>query len=181
MDGSAVCMTDRRVEFLQHALSGVPGYQLLSEENPLTFQTAQGRYSVHISSIHDSGAGRPNDDEERIQVPRSVIDIQRARLAEGYTPLFIGFFPDGAVFTAWEPDHVFSQNPKRYGTVYARYSHNQLAREQGVATRTFSARNLGRRSTTISAPAKTLQNYISTSGNIHVIDNNAGASSMLYG
>ena len=174
-------MTDQRVEFLNHALSGAPGYQLLSDDNPLTFETAQGRYSVHISSIHDSGAGRPNDDEERIQVPRSVIDTQRARIAEGYTPLFIGFFPDGAVFTAWEPDHVFSQNQERYGTIYARYSHNQLARDQGVATRKFSAKNLGRPSTIISAPVNALYRYISASGNIHAVDNEAGAYSILYG
>lgn len=174
-------MTDQRVVFLNHTLSGVPGYQLLSDDNPLTFETAQGRYSVHISSIHDSGAGRPNDDEERIQVPRSVIDTQRARIAEGYTPLFIGFFPDGGVFTAWEPDHVFSQNPERYGTVYARYSHNQLAREKGVATRTFAAQNLGRPSTTVSAPSEALQRYISALGHIHAVNNDADAYSTLYG
>lgn len=173
-------MTDPRVEFLHHALSGAPGYQLLSDDNPLTFETAHGRYSVHISSIHDSGAGRPNEDEERIQVPRGVIDTQHARIAEGYTPLFIGFFPDGAVFTAWEPEHVFSQNQERYGTIYARYSHNQLARDRGVATRKFSARNLGRYSTIISAPANALYRYISVLGNIHAVENDADAYSMLY-
>lgn len=174
-------MTDLRVEFLNRALSGVPGYQLLSDENPLTFDTAQGRYSVHISSIHDSGAGRPNDDEERIQVPRSVIDTQRARVEEGYIPLFIGFFPDGEVFTAWEPDHVFSQNQERYGTIYARYSHNQLSRENSVKVRNFFANNLGRRSTIISAPAAALYRYITTSGHIHAVNNDADAYSMLYG
>lgn len=174
-------MTDPRVEFLDRALSGAPGYQLLSDDNPLTFDTAQGRYSVHISSIHDSGAGRPNDDEERIQVPRNVIDVQRDRIAEGFTPLFVGFFPDGEVFTAWEPDYVFSQNQERYGTIYARYSHNQLARKNGIKTRTFLAKNLGRRSTIISAPAGALRNYIATLGHIHDVDNDAGAYSMLYG
>lgn len=174
-------MTDPRADFLHRALSGVPGYQLLSADNPLVFDTAQGRYSAHISSIHDSGAGRSNPDEERIQIPRYVSDIQRARVTEGITPLFIGFSPDGEVFTAWDAEYVFSHNQENYGTVYDRQSHDQLARDHGVKLRSFHAKNLGRRSTTISAPTIALHNYIQVAGHIHAAKNDEEAYKLLYG
>lgn len=174
-------MTDPRVEFLHHALSDVPGYQLISEDNPLKFRIGECRYSVHISSVHDSGAGRTNDDEERIQVPRGVIETQRDRTSKGYTPLFIGVFPDGEVFTAWEPNYVFSQDPEKNGTIYARFSHNQLAKRGGVKIRSFRAKNLGRKSSIISAPTQALHGYVSALRRIHAVSRDADAHKMIYG
>ena len=120
-----------------------------SRTNPVLCEMNGVKYSIHISSIHDSGNTRTNDDEERIQIRRTVIDEQRRREQAGIVSLFIGFFPEGETFTAWEPAHVFAQRPERGGSVYARWSHNSLARLQSVALRRSRSTNLGREVVTL--------------------------------
>jgi len=144
--------------------------RVISRNNPILIDMNGIRYSVHVSSIHDSGNTRTNEDEERIQIRRNVIDEQRLRAEQGATPLFIGFFPDGNTFTAWEPDHVFAQNPEKGGSVYARWSHNAQARINGAALRTSCSNNLGRTVVTLALRTDALGFYFENWRTFHTLD-----------
>jgi hypothetical protein len=149
-----------RLLFIHSALSGQPGFLILSEDNPISFRLGRGRYSAHVSVVHDSGEGRDNDDEQRIQVPRGVLETQERRRDEGYIPLFLGFFPDGRTFTAWEPDYVLSQQPGKNGSVYARRSHGRLAALTGAAGRLVTrTRYLGRDTLVLTLRSRDLPKY----------------------
>lgn len=155
-----VVSTSSLIYFLTDAISAyTEDFSLLRRDNPVRFEMNGNQFSVHISSIHDSGNSRPNDDEQRIQIQRSVIDLQRAREGAEITALFIGFFDSGRIFTAWEPAHVFSQNPVRGGSVYARLSHEETAFNSGVAIRESRGHNLGRNVLTISLRSEALGFY----------------------
>lgn len=161
---------DSLLYFLTDSLqSYTEDLRIVSRSNPILIEMNGVRYSVHVSSIHDSGNSRPNEDEERIQIRRAVIDAQNWRANGGITTLFIGFFPEGQVFTAWDPEHVFAQRPERGGSVYARWSHNALARVQGVAMRRSRSKNLSRDVTTLSLRTEALGFYFENWRSLHAL------------
>ena len=150
-----------------------------SRTNPVLCEMNGVKYSIHISSIHDSGNTRTNDDEERIQIRRTVIDEQRRREQAGIVSLFIGFFPEGETFTAWEPAHVFAQRPERGGSVYARWSHNSLARLQSVALRRSRSTNLGREVVTLAMRSDALGFYFENWRTLHSLRDEADAANLM--
>lgn len=163
--------TNSLIYFLTDAIAAyTEDFTLIRRANPVLFKMNGITYSVHISSVHDSGKGRDNPDEQRIQIQRPVIDTQRARQGNQIVTLFIGFFPDGNVFSAWEPEHVFSQNPKDGGTVYARFSHNQIASDMGAAVRESRSNNLKRKVVTISLRAEALGFYCENWPLLHTLN-----------
>lgn len=174
-------MSDQRMQFLRGALSGATRFHLTSETNPFTFTVNGTRYSAHISSVHDSGEGRDNDDEQRIQIPRSALETQQSRGTQGYVPLFLGFFPDGTAFTAWEPDYAFAQQPGKNGSVYARGSHGRVALAQGIATRVVKSPNLGRETTVLTMPTNAFLAYLQVWTAIHRASTEQDAARLLYG
>src|SRR5690554_114904 len=97
-------------------------FRIDDRHNPIRLRLNGHPYSIHVSYIHDSGNARDNDDEARIQINRNLIDIQKARSEQGIQPAFIGFFPGGKVFVAWDPRHVFSLQARTIVSVYARQS-----------------------------------------------------------
>ncbi len=154
-------------------------FRIINRQNPIEFVFNAINYSVHISSIHDSGNTRKNDDEERIQIRKSVIDLQHSRGAAGTVPLFLGFFSDGKVFSAWEPDHVFAQNPAKGGSVYARFSHENIARNEGAAIRVSRSKNLSREVATLSFRTEALGFYLENWGILHRLRDQGRAQALL--
>ena len=77
-------------------------FNIIQKGNPCLFSLENKKYSACISYIHDSGEGRTNDDEERVQIDRKNIDFQIARKDDGYIPCFLGFTSLGDVVTAWD-------------------------------------------------------------------------------
>jgi putative restriction endonuclease len=164
-----------RLYFLQAALQRyTEDFRIISPVNPVLIEMNGQQYSVHISSVHDSGEGRANPDEQRIQVSAGTIAKQSARSDEGITALFIGFFPDGEVFTAWTPEHVFAQKPGKNGTVYARYSHRAISLQFGAALRVSKSKNLGNIDVaTIAMRADCLGLYLENAPALHELRNEA--------
>lgn len=131
--------------------------RIITDENPYRFVMNGVEYSAHVSEIHF--ADRANPDEWRIQVSATVRELQRARRAAGDVILFIGFFPDGATFTGWEPDYVLSLNYKEVGSVYVPKSHLQAAKRLGGEVDVKRAANLSRKTAKISLRAEALGLY----------------------
>jgi putative restriction endonuclease len=148
-------------------------FRILSDKNPYAFLLNDKRYSVHASEIHDSGEGRANPDEWRIQLQSSVKQSQVARRAEGYTILFIGFFPDGSVFSAWEPARIATLSTNGTGSVYIPHSDLERVAQVGGAIRTVKATSLGRQSVEISLPSEALGFYCENHSLLHQVANEA--------
>lgn len=134
-------------------------FQALSDENPYLISLNGNRYSIHASEIHDSGEGRSNPDEWRIQVPGGIKAIQNERHRSGVSTRFIGFYPDGKAFAAWEPARMHSLKETN-GSVYIPLSFRDLARRNGGAIRQVRATNLGRFSNEIVLPVEALGFYL---------------------
>jgi putative restriction endonuclease len=154
--------------FLADALSAyTTDFYLITNTNPILFSLNGTQYSTHISSIHDSGEGRENRDELRIQIQRTVIDMQKARSEEGIRARFIGFFPDGTVFTGWDPRHVFAQEPESGGSVYARQSQYDVASNFGAGIRIARLQKIRMEAAIISMRSEALGFYLENAEVIH--------------
>lgn len=146
-------------------------FRIFEKENPTLLNLNGTKYSVHVSYVHDSGNMRDNPDEDRIQIQKGIIEGQRRLENDGIKVAFIGFFEDGKTFVAWEPRYVFSQNPQKGGSVYARKSHSDLALEQFAAARVIKARNLGEDTLAIALPSSALGFYLENIEHFHALPN----------
>jgi len=135
-------------------------FQILSDGNPYAFLLNGTLYSVHASEIHDSGEGRSNPDEWRIQLQSSIKRRQVERAGQGYIVLFIGFFPNGSTFSAWEPDRIATLSVNGTGSVYIPFSDQARVAQVGGAVRTVNATNLGRQSVELTLPTEALGLYV---------------------
>lgn len=97
-------------------------FSIIKKGNPCLFRLENKKYSAHISFIHDSGKGRTNNDETRIQIDRKQIDWQLDQKNKGYITCYLGFFTQGDVLTAWDPEKVESFQGKKRTSEYTRYS-----------------------------------------------------------
>lgn len=138
-------------------------FKIINATNPYAFELNGRRYSVHASEIHDSGEGRANPDEWRIQIQGAIKRTQKARSKAGYMINFIGFFPDGSVFSAWESSRVSALSTAGTGSVYIPYSDLRKVSRDGAAYRTVRATNLGRESPELSLPIDALGFYLENS------------------
>jgi putative restriction endonuclease len=156
-----MAVSEDRVGFflIEHLRRYSQNFVVIDRANPIKFRLNGKPYSVHVSLVHDSGNTRP-DGEERIQIQRVTLDKQSASRNEGYEIAFIGFFPDGSVFCAWEPEYVFSLKPEKQTSIYAKEEHYSLVREKGAAINRFPAGNLKRQSSTVSLRADALGFYL---------------------
>jgi len=73
----------------------------VSGNNPYCFKINKKIFYIFIHNVHDSGSGRPNEDECRIQVNRSDNFIAAQR--SGLPVLFLGYYTGNNTFTAWDP------------------------------------------------------------------------------
>jgi putative restriction endonuclease len=153
--------------FLRDALAPyTEDIAIVSTTNPIEVSMNGKKYSIYVLSVTDSGETRPNPDEQRIQITRSARESQKKRRREGFAPLFVGFYPDGKVFTAWEPAYPFSLRAKN-GSVYARLSHHDVALQLGGAVYRLKPKYLTRKTSTLSLPAEQLGFYLENCGTLH--------------
>lgn len=155
----ALSLRDRRF-FLQDALAPYTGdLRINRAANPIQVEMNGRGWAIHTLSVTDSGEGRSNEDEQRIQITDRARSVQRALAAGDVQALFIGFFPRGDVFTAWDPEYVLSLRATN-GTVYARLSHHDEALRRGAALYRFTPEYLPRDASTLSFPAEQLGFYL---------------------
>lgn len=96
-------------------------------------------FSVFVNETHDSGHGRPNDDECRIQISREQWDI-----AQADNSIFFGYNRAKDVFSLWEPDLINSRvNPSTF-SIYSRFSKLDEVADKGYSTYPFKSQRLGR-------------------------------------
>ena len=138
-------------------------FKIIENSNPYAVEMNGIKYSIHASEIHDSGEGRADPDEWRIQLQGGVKRKQKLRAAQGYTCLFIGFFPDGTAFSAWEPARISALSTAGTGSVYIPHSDLAKVLSRGAAMRKVDATNLGRLSPEISLPVEALGFYLENS------------------
>jgi len=104
----------------------------ISGNNPYEFSINNKQYFIFIHNVHDSGIGRDNSDECRIQVNRT--DNFIAAKNTGKPVLFFGYFADLNIFTAWNPRLLTERiNQRQIVSVYSRFSTLKKAKVQGVA------------------------------------------------
>ena len=70
-------------------------------KNPYRFSINKKTFYVFIHNVHESGEGRSNQDECRIQVAKSK--NFNAAMNSGTDVIVLGYFADEKVFTAWNP------------------------------------------------------------------------------
>lgn len=101
--------------------------------NPNRFSINKKTYYVLIKNVHESGEGRGNQDECRIQVAKSK-NFNMA-LNSGNDVIVLGYFADEKVFTAWNPYLMRDRYNKRQTiSLYSRFSVQRLAKTQKIAT-----------------------------------------------
>lgn len=147
--------------FLEDALRGYSeDFRITSTSNPVKFILNGKKYSAHVSYVHDSGNARPNEDEARIQISRAMRDAQKENLGHGYTVAFIGFYENGETFSGWEPSYILAGAANTVTSVYAKKSHDQVAKDFGAALDIKNSLILGRETQTLTFPKNVLGLYL---------------------
>ncbi|MFC1989604.1 HNH endonuclease [Chloroflexota bacterium] len=104
----------------------------ITGENPYEFTVNRKLIWLFIRNIHDSGSGRTNPDESRIQVSKTP-KFEEV-LSSNIPIVFLGYDSEYHVFTAWDPilqrDRL---NQRQNVSLYSRFSSQQNALNQGVA------------------------------------------------
>jgi putative restriction endonuclease len=104
----------------------------ISGNNPYEFIINRNRVYIFIRNIHDSGTGRANPDESRIQI--STTDNFDEVNRSGVPMLFLGYDADNRVFTAWDPQYQRPRlNQRQNVSLYSRFSTQHRASNKGVA------------------------------------------------
>lgn len=101
--------------------------------NPYRFSINKKTYHVLIKNVHESGDGRENQDECRIQVSKSK-SFNEA-LNSSNEVIVLGYFADEKVFTAWNPYMMRDRfNKKETISLYSRFSTQKIAAKKKIAT-----------------------------------------------
>lgn len=104
----------------------------ISGNNPYRFEVNKRDVFILIHNIHDSGEGRSNPDECRIQVGMSK-NYQDAVLARRPI-LFLGYAVRNNVFTAWDPEMQTPRvNLRTTISLYSKFSKQVEASNSGIA------------------------------------------------
>ena len=141
--------------------------------NPITFGLNEQKYSVHVSYLHEtiySGTARHNVNEIRVQLTRTMLDIQRSRF-KNHAIAFLGFFPFGKTFIAWDPRHVLALKATTAASVYARLSQETDAVNNLVSAHKFDSRYLQTPSLALAFLSSTLGFYLENISRFHSIPN----------
>lgn len=104
----------------------------LSGQNPYRFSINQKSFYILIKNVHESGEGRPNEDECRIQISKSK-EFNKA-LISNQPVIVLGYFHDFKVFTAWNPFLMVDRfNKKESISVYSRFNIQKKASQFGIS------------------------------------------------
>lgn len=101
--------------------------------NPYRFSINGRTVYILIKNIHESGEGRSNQDECRIQISRTE-NFEEA-LNSNDDVVVLGYFADENVFTAWNPVLLRTRfNLRQTVSVYSRFSVQREASLEMIAT-----------------------------------------------
>jgi len=101
--------------------------------NPYRFSINKKTFYVLIKNVHESGDGRDNQDECRIQISKSK-NFNEA-LNSGTEVIIFGYFADEKVFTAWNPFLMRDRFNKRTTiSLYSRFSVQKIAAKEKIAS-----------------------------------------------
>ena len=101
--------------------------------NPYRFSINKKTFYVLIKNVHESGDGRGNQDECRIQVAKSK-NFNEA-LSSGNDVIVLGYFADEKVFTAWNPYLMRERfNQRQTISLYSRFSVQKIASKEKIAS-----------------------------------------------
>lgn len=100
--------------------------------NPYRFSINKKEFFVLIKNVHESGEGRTNPDECRVQIASSqAFDVALSSKAD---VVVLGYFADEQVFTAWNPYLMRPRyNQKQTVSLYSRFSVMSRAVANGIA------------------------------------------------
>lgn len=132
--------------------------------NPYRFSINKKTFYVLIKNVHESGEGRGNQDECRIQVSKSK-NFNPA-LSSATDVLVLGYYPDIKVFTAWSPFLMRERfNKRKTVSLYSRFSIQEEAEKRGIA----NYKDLNKQSI-ISFRPEYLGLYLENLSNIHILN-----------
>jgi putative restriction endonuclease len=95
--------------------------EYIEGRNPYRFVVNKKSYYILIKNVHESGDGRSNQDECRIQVSKSLGFDEAVNSQKDIVVL--GYFPDMRVFTAWDPVRMRDRfNVRSTISLYSRFS-----------------------------------------------------------
>jgi len=101
--------------------------------NPYRFSINKKTFYVLIKNVHESGDGRANQDECRIQIAKTG-NFNDA-LNSKTEVIVLGYFADEKVFTAWNPYLMRDRfNQKQTISLYSRFSVQRQAAISKIAT-----------------------------------------------
>lgn len=101
--------------------------------NPYRFSINKKTFYVMIKNVHESGDGRGNQDECRIQVAKS--DNFNDAMNSKTDVIVLGYFADEKIFTAWNPFLMRDRfNLKQTISLYSRFSVQKKAVIEKIAT-----------------------------------------------
>lgn len=102
-------------------------------KNPYRFSINKKTFYVLIRNVHESGDGRGNQDECRIQVSKT--ENFNIALNSRNDVIVLGYFADEKVFTAWNPFMMRDRfNRKQSISLYSRFSRMELAKKHKIST-----------------------------------------------
>ncbi len=104
----------------------------ISGKNPYRFSVNKQSFYILIKNVHESGEGRSNQDECRIQISKSR-EFNTALFSENPV-IVLGYFHDYKVFTAWDPYLMKDRfNLKQSISVYSRFNIQKKASKFGIS------------------------------------------------
>lgn len=132
--------------------------------NPYRFSINKKTFYVLIKNVHESGDGRGNQDECRIQIAKTgnFIDALNSKTEV----IVLGYFADEKVFTAWNPYLMRDRfNQRQTISLYSRFSVQKQAAINKIATyRDTNGQSV------ISFLPDYLGLYLENLSNIHLLD-----------
>lgn len=106
--------------------------EYIDGDNPYRFSINKKTFFLLIKNVHESGDGRSNPDECRIQVSKSI--SFNAALGSQNDVIVLGYFPDSRVFTAWDPFRMRDRfNAKATISLYSRFSIVEKSINSGIS------------------------------------------------
>lgn len=138
----------------------------LDGNNPYRFSINKKTFYVLIRNVHESGDGRSNQDECRIQINKTE-NFNNA-LNSMTEVIVLGYFADEKVFTAWNPYLMKDRfNQRQTISLYSRFS----VQRQSVANKISAYRDSNGQSV-ISFLPDYLGLYLENLSNIHLLPDN---------
>ncbi len=132
--------------------------------NPYKFSINNKIFFVYIKNVHESGEGRSNQDECRIQVSKSK-NFNEV-LSSNNHAIVLGYFSDEKVFTAWNPFITKERfNQKQTVSLYSRFSIQKMANINKIALYVDSNKQ-----NIISFRPEYLGLYLDNINSIHLLD-----------